>query len=240
MKIIAILSSPSKNGNTAVLARAALRGAKRKGADIEEINLIDYNIQFCNGCMMCMKTGKCSINDDFETLKTKIYKADGIILASPTYGRMPNARMKNFFWDRLGMFTVYTSSLGGKYFLGFSAAGGIGAKKVAKFLAYSGTFGFFKKAYASGYLGVLVGSKDFKSMNRIEDFPDELIKAYKLGEKIVDDFNKKKKYIFQNLIGVITSSLILKRVMKKNLMVNKNGSLKAVYDNLKERGLIKY
>jgi multimeric flavodoxin WrbA len=132
MKIIAILSSPSNNGNTSVLAREAIKGAKAQGASVEEINLIDYNIEFCRGCMLCMRTGKCSIKDDLEILRKKVYQADGIILASPTYGRIPNARMKNFIIDRLGMFTVYTSSLGGKYFLGFSTAGGIGTKKSCK------------------------------------------------------------------------------------------------------------
>ncbi len=238
MKVISILSSPSKNGNTTVLAREALKGAKGKGAMVEEINLIDYNIEFCRGCMMCMRNGKCSINDDFEIIRTKAYQADGIILASPTYGMMPNARMKNFLIDRLGMFTVYTSSLGGKYFLGFSTAGAIGAKKVAKYLAYSSTFGIFKKAYASGYLGVSIGSKDFKSMKRIENYPVKLEKAYKLGEKLVNDFNKKKKYIFQNIIGTIISNLILKNIMKKNLMINKDGYMKGVYVNLKERGIL--
>jgi hypothetical protein len=109
-------------------------------------------------------------------------------------------------------------------------------KKVAKELAYNSTFGIFKKAYASGYFGVLLGKKNFDGIKRVEDCPLVLKKAYRLGEKIVNDFEKNKKYIFQNLIGTIISALILKRIMKKNLLKNKDGYMKAVYENVKKRG----
>jgi len=79
-----------------------------------------------------MSTGKCNIHDDVEELKQKLYQSDGIVLASPSYGIMPTAIMKNFIVDRIGMFTAYTSGFGGKYFAGVSACDGIGAKKVAK------------------------------------------------------------------------------------------------------------
>ena len=240
MKVTAILSSPSRNGNTAVLAREAMMGAMEGGAECEEIFLADYNIEFCRGCMTCMKTGKCPVDDDFEALREKVYQSDGIILASPSYGLAPNARMKNFFTDRMGMFTVYTSSLGGKYFLGFSTAGGVGADKVAKDLAYSRTFGIFKRAYSSGYLGVILGNRDFKGMKRIEDCPDKIHKAYNLGKKLVNDFKKKKRFPFQNLLGAIVSNLILKGIMRKNLYVNKNGYMKGVYENLKRRNMIDF
>lgn len=41
MKIIAIISSPNRNGNSAVLTREALRGSADSGADVNEIYLPD-------------------------------------------------------------------------------------------------------------------------------------------------------------------------------------------------------
>ena len=234
MKVIAVLSSPSKNGNTAVLAREALNAAKASGADTEEIFLADYKIEFCRGCMQCMRTGTCPLNDDFERLKAKVYNSDGIILGSPSYGMAPNARMKNFLIDRMGMFTVYTSSLSGKYFLGFSTAGAVGADKVAKELAYSSTFGIFKKAYASGYLGATLGTKKFE-MKRIEDYPDKMKMAGFLGKKLVQDIRSKKNYHFQNWTGNLISRLFLKNLMIRNIIANKDSSMKGVYENLKEK-----
>ena len=73
--------------------------------------------------MRCMATGRCGLADDAMALRDKLYESDGIILASPSFGVQPDARMKNFLTDRIGMFTVYTSSLGGKYFAGISTAG---------------------------------------------------------------------------------------------------------------------
>lgn len=137
MKVTAVLGSPSKNGNTCIMAREVLRGARDAGAETEEIFLAGHHIEYCKGCIgktpkHCMSTGKCNIHDDVEELKQKLYQSDGIVLASPSYGIMPTAIMKNFIVDRIGMFTAYTSGFGGKYFAGVSACGGIGAKKVAK------------------------------------------------------------------------------------------------------------
>jgi multimeric flavodoxin WrbA len=125
MKVTLVLGSPSKNGNTGVLAREVMRGAKDSGADIEEIFLAEHHIEYCKGCVgkaseFCMSTGKCNIKDDMEELKMKLYQSDGIILASPTYGMIMSSAMKNFIVDRIGMFTTYTSSLEGKYFVGIS------------------------------------------------------------------------------------------------------------------------
>ncbi|MFP4562660.1 MAG: TetR family transcriptional regulator [Spirochaetia bacterium] len=93
-------------------------------------------------------------NVDFEELKQKLYGSDGIIFASPSYGIEPTARMKNFIKDRIGMFTVYTSSFGGKYFAGISTAGGIGAKQVARHVARERLILAAREVFASsGYKG---------------------------------------------------------------------------------------
>ncbi len=98
--VIGIISSAHEGSNSAVLVREALKGAEKMGMKIEEIYLPEFDLDFCTGCLTCMKTGKCRMADGFNELRDKLYEADGIIWGSPTYGGAPNAIMKNFI-DRL-------------------------------------------------------------------------------------------------------------------------------------------
>ena len=238
MRIVAVMGSPAKNGNTCRLAREVLKGARDSGAEIEEIFLAEKNIDYCKGCVgkinnMCMSTGKCRIEDEVEELKKKLYEADGIVFASPSYGMLPTARMKNFLIDRIGMFTAYTSALGGKYFVGVSTCGGIGANKVAKDMAKHFVTGFHCRGYMSGYLGVKLGYE------KIDSRPDVMSKAYQLGGRLADDIVKKRKYPFQSLKDRMITALIVRKLILKNIYANKDGQMKAVYENLLNRGLIK-
>lgn len=232
MKITAVIASPSRDGNTAVLARAALVEAEKAGAETDEIFLADYSIEYCRGCLTCMRTGSCVIDDDAWALKDRLYQSDGIILASPSYGVQPAARMKNFLTDRIGMFTVYTSSLGDKYFAGISTAGGIGANKVARRLASEYVAGFFRRGYFSGSLGVLRG------MERIETVPNALEKARRLGRKLADDVRTKRPYPFQKLGSRLMTALLIRRVILRNIQENGHGPLAAVKQNLMDRGIL--
>ena len=239
MKVVAVLGSPRKDGNTCVLAREVLRGARNSGAEVEEIFLGDYTIEYCKGCIsrniknMCMSTGDCIIKDDAYLLKQKLYASDGIVLASPTYGIMETARMKNFLVDRIGMYTAYTSRLADKYFVGISTCGGIGAKKVAKSLAEFHITGFHKRGYMTGYIGVKLGYE------RIETKTHVLELAYKLGERLANDIKGKKRYPFQKIMDRVITALVVRRIILKNIYTNKNGIMKAVYEDLVQRNLIK-
>lgn len=238
MKITAVLGSPNKNGNTSVLVRKALLGSEESGATVEMIFLADYRIEFCRGCLSngakeyCMSKGRCNIRDDAEGLKQRLLESDGIIFASPSYGIQVTARMKNFLTDRIGMFTVYTSAFAGKYFLGLSTAGGIGAPKVAKQLASTFASGFFARGYVSGSLGVHVGN------DRIEQKQEALHKAYLLGKKLVSDIKTGRKYPFQDLLNRGFTRLVVTPIIKKNILQHKDHTMKAVYENLVERGLL--
>jgi multimeric flavodoxin WrbA len=238
MKITAVLGSPNRNGNTAALVARALAGAREAGAETELIFLKDYRIEYCLGCLSngakeyCMSSGRCNIPDDAEKLKTKLYGSDGIIFASPSYGIEPTARMKNFLTDRIGMFTVYTSGLAGKYFAGISTAGGIGAAKVAKRLSREFAAGFFDRGYVSGSLGVLVGD------GSVRELEGELEKAYRLGTKLAEDIRHGRRYPLQLLGKRILTRLMIRPIISKNILAHKDHTMKAVYENLTGRGYI--
>jgi multimeric flavodoxin WrbA len=237
MKITAVLGSPHKNGNTCTLARWVLEEAEAAGAVTEEIFLADKHIEYCKGCIgqnlekTCMSTGQCRIADDVNALREKLYQSDGIVLASPSYGMMPTARMKNFMVDRIGMFTAYTSSLGGKYFVSISTAGGIGANKVAESMADHFLVGFHQRSYMTGNLFAHVGHGNIHSNPEWED------KARRLGRKLALDIEKKRTYPFQKLTSRIVNRVLVRKLIMTNIYKNKDGELKGVYQNLVERNL---
>ena len=135
MKVVGVISSANFHGHGATLVREALGAVAAEGAATEEIFLPKFRIEFCLGCLRCLAEGKCHQTDDFETMRSLLREADGIILGAPTFGAAPNARMKNFL-DRLGMFEYVTGSLGGRHLAAISTASSPAtAGKVAKGLA---------------------------------------------------------------------------------------------------------
>ncbi len=229
-KIVGIISSPSSNGNTAVLVREALRAAAECGAEVEEVFLPALKLRTCAGCLHCMSEGGCLLPDDFEQLRRKLYSCDGIVLGSPTYLQKPNALMSNLF-DRLGLYTVYTSSLAGKYVVGISTAGGFGAKKVAKELTGI-VLGMFGDGYVTGTLGAL------RSWGRIEQKPKAVKQARRLGRKLVDDIERRRRYPFQAVSHRLLTALIVRRFILRDILDNRRSHTKAVYENLLARGII--
>ncbi len=85
MKVLGIVCSPRKGGNTEILVREALAGAEEMGAEVEFLRVSDMNIVACDGCETCHQFGECRIEDDMQKVSEKMLAADGIILGSPVY-----------------------------------------------------------------------------------------------------------------------------------------------------------
>lgn len=230
-KVIGVISSAHRNGNTAALVREVLRGAAAAGAAVEEVFLPEQRIEFCNGCFRCTAEGQCPLADDFGTIRDRLWAADGIVLGSPTYAGTLNAEMKRLF-ERLGMFERLTSSLGGKYIVGVSTCAGMGAKRVADNLARLISGGLFRRGYISGSLGVSLRGK------QAADLPEILARAGELGKRLVRDIRGQRRYRLQNLGGRILNRWILRPNFQKIILQNKNGAMKGVYENLNRRGLL--
>ena len=105
MKILGIVGSKRKNGNTSSLVLNALENAKGEGVETEVIFLGDYSIKGCTGCEGCRDTYKCVINDDMQKIYPLLLEADAIILGSPTYFYNVTADVKAFI-DRCYCFEV--------------------------------------------------------------------------------------------------------------------------------------
>jgi multimeric flavodoxin WrbA len=86
MRILGLIGSYRKLGNTEVLVKEALMEAKRLGADVDVLRLTDLKIEPCKGCMACVfKQEECRIRDDWSHLRDMLEKSDGVVLGAPTY-----------------------------------------------------------------------------------------------------------------------------------------------------------
>ncbi len=104
-KVLGILGSPRRRGNSEILLDEALRGAESQKAEVEKIVLNEFRISPCQGCDGCFQTGKCVINDDMTIIYEKLRIADAIILASPIYFSNVTAQTKLMI-DRCQCFWV--------------------------------------------------------------------------------------------------------------------------------------
>lgn len=177
MKIISLLGSPhGLKGNTGGLLRHVLDGAEAEGAQTEVVILKGDTVLPCRGCDACHKKGRCVQKDDFEMLKEKIHKADGLVLASPNYIYNVSAQLKAFMDRCCGV--VHCMQFWGKYGASVVTSGGGGDESIAD--------------YMNQYLlttGIVPVGGVWAAMSEMPEggFTDEVIeKARALGKRIVD------------------------------------------------------
>lgn len=84
-KILILSSSLRKGGNSETLADEFARGAKEVGNIVEKVCLYDKTIGFCKGCLACLKSSRCVIQDDAAEIVHKMYEADVLVFATPVY-----------------------------------------------------------------------------------------------------------------------------------------------------------
>ena len=102
-KILGVVGSPRKNGNTHILVSKILEGAEEGGAFVDILFLNDLHIRECDGCHTCWKGKQCSKNDDMNSIYPKIIESDIIVFGTPVYWYGPTALMKGFI-DRFVYF----------------------------------------------------------------------------------------------------------------------------------------
>jgi multimeric flavodoxin WrbA len=112
MKVIGVIGSLRKGGNTEFAVKAALKAAATSGAEAEEINLADYSILPCDGCGVC-KSEECHIKDGMHAILPKIAAADALILGSPVYYGSVSGGLKCFL-DRCRPLKLQGNRLKGK------------------------------------------------------------------------------------------------------------------------------
>jgi multimeric flavodoxin WrbA len=104
-KILIIIGSPRKHGNSTILAEEAARGARAAGAEVEVVRLKDVAIGPCLACESCRRKGAkgCVQEDGMTLLYPRLRAADAILISSPVYWFTMSAQVK-LLMDRLYAF----------------------------------------------------------------------------------------------------------------------------------------
>ena len=99
MKILTILGSPRRRGNTAAVLGMFEQQASARH-QVERINLTDYTVNGCLGCDACQRKldePGCRQHDDALTIFERMKAADLIVYASPVYAWSISAQLKALF-----------------------------------------------------------------------------------------------------------------------------------------------
>lgn len=189
MKVLLILGSPRKGGNTELLLEPVMHGVIAAGSSSELVRLTDLDIHPCQACGGCTKTGVCVIRDDMQQLYDKIDNADRIVIGSPIYFYGVTAQAKAFIdrcqalWSRkylLGQRQAGKTTRKG-YFVGVAATRG---ERVFEGAIMTVRYGL--DAMDFSYAGeLLVRGADKKG--EVAQFTGDLEQAYRFGRNMVSD-----------------------------------------------------
>lgn len=94
VRIVAIYGSPRRKGNTSVLLKRAVQGARDAGAHVEEVVLRDLKISPCLEIYGCKQTGRCVIKDDFQGVYDQLMACQGLMLGTPIFFYTVSAQTK--------------------------------------------------------------------------------------------------------------------------------------------------
>jgi multimeric flavodoxin WrbA len=190
VKLVAIYGSPRRNGNTSSLLRRAVDGARKTGALVEEIVLRDLKMSPCLEIYGCKDTGRCVIQDDFQSVFDHLLECDGLMLASPIFFYAVSAHTK-IFMDRCQSLWVR------KYWIEKSTLGPRQPKRKALFISVGATRG--KKLFDGVLLTMryfldpldmeLWRALTFRGLDLEGDaaqHPEYLVEAYTAGQEICE------------------------------------------------------
>jgi multimeric flavodoxin WrbA len=126
IKILAINGSYRDNGITDQTVEALAQVLVTAGAEVENILLREYPIEFCLNCRVCTQQpgvvpGECVHHDGMRELINKIEQADGYILAAPTNVGSVTAIFKRFM-ERLVVYAYWPWSMNGPHYRKAQAA----------------------------------------------------------------------------------------------------------------------
>ena len=129
MHIVGLCGSPkNEKSSTRFLLSKALDAARETYGEgevtTELVNISDFDIQHCTGCDSCVRKKPCpqSANDDMPKLEEILQKADGLIIAAPSYFTSVPGVLKDFI-DRSRTMKMLDQQLKDTVFAAISYAG---------------------------------------------------------------------------------------------------------------------
>ncbi len=93
-KVVGILGSPRRGGNSEILLDRCLNSAERNGAETEKFVLNSMKFIACQECAEITKDGRCKIKDDMQNIYPAVEQADAVVVASPVFFGSLSAQTK--------------------------------------------------------------------------------------------------------------------------------------------------
>lgn len=118
MKILVFNGSPKKEkSDTLHITRAFLDGMNEVAPqEIQMIHVIDRHIEFCSGCLVCMRNGgECRHNDDMRSILEQILASDILLFSFPLYCYGMPAMLKNLIERTLPLSSMAMQKVGNRY-----------------------------------------------------------------------------------------------------------------------------
>ena len=179
MKNVLIISTSLRGGsNSELLAKECAKGAEEAGNRVELLSLKGKKIQYCIGCLSCIKTGKCVQKDDAPEIMEKLRRADVLVFATPIYYYEMCGQMKTLL-DRMN--PLYSSDYAFReVYMIATAADGEDSTFEKAYNGLQGWVDCFPKAKLCG----LVAGEEIGDPKDAVNHPDVMEKAYELGKEI--------------------------------------------------------
>ncbi|MBN1261520.1 MAG: flavodoxin family protein [Anaerolineae bacterium] len=99
-KIVVVLGSPRRKGNSASLAEQVIAGAEAAGAEVVSFYLHGMTLYPCAACDSCRRGAwRCVQEDDMHLIYPVLREADALVIATPVYWFTMSAQTK-IFLDR--------------------------------------------------------------------------------------------------------------------------------------------
>jgi NAD(P)H-dependent FMN reductase len=95
-RMLGIVGSSRRGGNTETLVDEVLRGAEEAGALVEKVILSELDIAPCRACDTCRRTGSCVQQDDMPAVMEQMRRSSVWVLGTPVYWWGPTAQFKAF------------------------------------------------------------------------------------------------------------------------------------------------
>lgn len=187
--ILAISSSPRRDGNSELALRSFCRAAVERDISVEMIHLHELNLQLCRACDRCAKAGICIIRDQMQPLYKKVITATGLVLATPIYFGSLSAQLKVFI-DRFQCWWQAKYRLKKPFVLpaqnkaGFIiCTGALHKPEYGKNITTIGKVFFHNINF---YFGGILCLQGLDNKGEINNNPAALEAAYDAGKKFVD------------------------------------------------------
>ena len=118
MKILVFNGSPKKEkSDTLHITRAFLDGMQEAAPqEVRMLHVIDQHIEFCSGCLACMRNGGvCRHKDDMRDILEETLASDLLLFSFPLYCYGMPAMLKTLIDRTLPLSSIAMQKVGDRY-----------------------------------------------------------------------------------------------------------------------------